>query len=176
MVQVSTRFRLAEHIVVAADPRLVERFLLDPGCFPAWRRGVRGELEVSTPVLQLGTSIEFTGRFGPLRFPYVTIVSEHVPGRNLAMRTTRGVVDLVVDTRWEPVDGGTRVEAVVDGRCTEAKAWLIALVRPAVEHNIRLDLATLKRLLETEEFEFTVPSQLTAHPPRCTLETPPDFF
>ncbi|MCD1144342.1 SRPBCC family protein [Kocuria sp. LUK] len=175
MARRSTTFRLSHSTLVAAEPSLVERFVLDPGCFAAWRRGVRGEVQTSTPVLQLGTSIEFLGGFGPLRFPYVTIVSDHVPGELLALRTTRGLVDLDVVTRWRAVDGGTLVEAHLDGRCTAAKARLLPFVRAAIDRDNQLDLATLKRLLETGDFRFTVPSHLTPHPPRCTLENPPDF-
>ena len=176
MAQGSATFRLAESAVVDADPRLVERFLVDPGCFAAWRRGVAGEVRATTPVLQTGTALEFTGRAGPLRFPYVTIVSEYVPGRNLTLRTTQGIVDLVVDVRWEPVAGGTRVETVVDGRCTAAKAWLAPLVEKYQGRNIRLNLQELQRLLGTGQFRFTVPSPLTDHPPRCTQDPPPELF
>ncbi|HST71134.1 MULTISPECIES: SRPBCC family protein [Kocuria] len=176
MAQGSATFRVVGSTLVAAEAGLVERFLLDPGCFAAWHRGVRGEVRASTPVLQTGTCLEFTGRYGPLRFPYVTIVSEHVPGRNVAMRTTRGLVDLFVDTRWDATDGGTRIETVLDARCTQSKAWLTPAVEATSRRNVRRNLETLKRLLETGQFEFTVPSVLTPHPPRCTQDPPPEFF
>ncbi|OLT09121.1 hypothetical protein BJF77_01175 [Kocuria sp. CNJ-770] len=140
------------------------------------QRGLGRVPTISTPVLQTGTSVEFFGRVGPLRFPYVTIVSAQEPGRKLALRTTRGIVDLLAVTTWAAVDGGTEVRTTVDGRLTAARAGLAAWAERIVRRNLGAELGDLKRLLETGQFEFTVPSQLTAHPPRCTLETPPDFF
>ncbi|GEO95630.1 SRPBCC family protein [Kocuria turfanensis] len=162
--------------VIGVDPCVVERLLLDSGCFPLWHRGVAGVPTISTPVLQTGTSVEFFGRVGPLRFPYVTIVSAQEPGRKLALRTTRGIVDLLAVTTWAAVDGGTEVRTTVDGRLTAARAGLATWAERIVRRNLGAELGDLKRLLETGRFEFTVPSQLTAHPPRCPLETPPDFF
>lgn len=169
-------FCVAHTVVIDVDPPVVERFLLDSGCFPLWHRGVAGVPTISTPVLQTGTSVEFSGRVGPLRFPYVTIVSAHDPGRKLALRTTRGVVDILSVTTWAAVDGGTEVRATVDGRLTAARAGLAKWAERIVRRNVGCELEDLKRLLETGQFEFTVPSQLTEHPPRCPLETPPDFF
>lgn len=163
-------------VVIDVDPPVVERFLLDSGCFPLWHRGVAGVPTISTPVLQTGTSVEFLGRVGPLRFPYVTIVSAHDPGRKLALRTTRGVVDLLAVTSWTAVHGGTEVRATVDARLTATRAGLATWAERIVRRNLAGELGDLKRLLETGQFEFTVPSPLTAHPPRCPLETPPDFF
>ncbi|MFI7481363.1 SRPBCC family protein [Kocuria sp. M1R5S2] len=172
----SPTFRLVDTVVVAADPRLVERFLLDPGCFARWH-GIRDEnFHVSTSALQIGTSIESVVRLGPLRFGYVNIVSEHVPGRRLGIRTTRGLADLDACISWEPAEGGTRIEKVVDGRFTEAKAWLWPLLAPAVRHRARKVLEDLKVLVETGDYVFTVPSQLTPHPPRCPHEHPPDII
>lgn len=172
----SASFRVDATEVIGVDPPLVERFLLDSGCFPLWHRGVAGTPAISTPALQTGTSVEFSGRVGPLRFPYVTIVSAHEPGRRLALRTTRGVVDLLAVTTWSAVDGGTEVRTAVDGRLTAARAGFATWAERIVRRNLGGELADLKRILETGRFEFTVPSQLTEHPPRCTLETPPDFF
>ena len=176
MAQGSMTFRVADGVVVAAAPPLVERFLLDPGCFGLWHRGVAGSPTVDTPVLQTGACVEFSGRVGPLRFPYVVIVSEHEPGRKLALRTTRGLVDLVAVTTWAQADGGTEVRTTVDGRLTAVRSGLTRWAERIVRRNVAGELQDLKRLLENEEFEFTVPSQLTPHPPRCPLETPPDFF
>ncbi|MEX5295412.1 SRPBCC family protein [Kocuria sp. CPCC 205268] len=176
MLKGSTTFRMEDTVVVAADPCLVERFLLDPGCLRRWNPIPERNYQVSTAVLQLGTSIESTVRVGPLRFGFVNIVSEHVPGRRLGMRTTRGLVDLLVTITWEQVEGGTRIEKVVDGRVTESKVWLWRLLEPAARRSARNALETLRRMVESGDYEFTVPSQLTAHPPRCPLESPPDFF
>ncbi|GAA1754546.1 SRPBCC family protein [Kocuria aegyptia] len=172
----STTFRLVDTTVVAADPPLVERVLLDPGCLRRWNPIPERNYRVSTAVLQLGTSIESTVRVGPLRFDFVNIVSDHVPGRRLGMRTTKGLVDLLVTITWEQVEGGTRIEKLVDGRFTESKAWLWHLLEPAARRSARHALEALKQMIETGDYEFTVPSQLTPDPPRCPLESPPDFF
>jgi hypothetical protein len=172
----SPTFRLVDSVVVAADPPLVERFLLDPGCFARWH-GIREEdLRVSTPVLRIGTSIESVIRMGPLRLPFVNIVSEHIPGRRLGMRTTRGVADLLAVITWEAVEGGTRIEKVVDGRFTEAKAWLWPVLAPYIRYRAREVLENLQELVETGDYVFTVPSQLTPHPPRCPYAEPPEDF
>ncbi|MFF0903565.1 UNVERIFIED_CONTAM: SRPBCC family protein [Kocuria sp. CPCC 205316] len=176
MLKGTTTFRLVDTAVVAADPPLVERFLLDPGCLRRWNPIPERNYQVSTAVLQLGTSIESTVRVGPLHFSFVNIVSDHVPGRRLGMRTTKGVVDLLVTITWEQVEGGTRIEKIVDGRFTESKAWLWHLLEPAARRSARHALETLRRMIETGDYEFTAPSQLTPHPPRCPLESPPDFF
>lgn len=176
MPKENTTFRLVDTAVVAASPQLVERFLLDPGCLRRWNPIPERDYRVSTSVLQLGTSIESVARLGPFRFSFVNIVSEHVPGRRLGMRTTKGVVDLLVTITWEQVEGGTRVEKVVDGRYTESKAWLWFLLQGAARRSARNALESLQRMVETGDYEFTVPSQLTPHPPRCPLESPPDFF
>ena len=176
MAHEGASFRLSASTVVAAEPRLVERFLLDPGCLAVWHHGVSGEVRATTPVLDTGTALELTGRIGPLRLPYTTIVSEHVPGRRLALRTTRGLVDLVVELCWGAEGGGTRIDTSIEGRSTRAKAWVVPLLEAASRRNVRRNLENLKRTLESGEFEFTVPSTLTAHPPRCTQGPPPDFL
>ncbi|MFI7493458.1 SRPBCC family protein [Kocuria sp. M4R2S49] len=176
MLKGTMTFRLVDTVVVPADPALVERFLLDPGCLRRWNPIPERNYHVSTAVLQLGTSIESTVRVGPLRFAFVNIVSDHVPGRRLGMRTTKGPVDLLVTITWEQVEGGTRIVKVVDGRFTESKAWLWQLLEPAARRSARTALETLGRMIETGDYEFTVPSQLTSDPPRCPLESPPDFF
>lgn len=171
-----TSFRWTVSTVVAAEPRLVERFLLDPGCHATWQHGVSGRIRATTPVLQTGTAVEMMGRIGPLRLPYTTIVSEHVPGRKLVLRTTHGIVDLLIEFRWIGAGGGTRVDVSVEGRSTQAKAWVVPLVEAASRRNTRRNLAGLKRTLESGEFEFTVPSTLTGDPPHCTQDPPPDFL
>jgi hypothetical protein len=171
----TSTFRLVDTAVVAASPQLVERFLLDPGCLRRWNPIPERDYRVSTSVLQLGTSIESVVRLGPLRFSFVNIISEYVPGRRLGMRTTKGVADLLVTITWEEVEGGTRIEKVVDGRFTESKAWLWSLLHVAARRSARNALESLKRMVETGDYDFTVPSQLTPHPPRCPLESPPDF-
>ena len=176
MAHEGASFRLSASTVVAADPALVERFLLDPGCLAAWYHSISGEAWASTAVLQTGTALELTGQIGPLRLSYTTIVSEHVPGRKLALRTTRGMVDLVVELRWVPEGGGTRIDTSIEGRSTRAKAWVVPLLEAASRRNTRQYLENLKRTLESGEFAFTVPSTLTAHPPRCTQDSPPDFL
>lgn len=176
MLTGATMFRLVDTAVVEAEPALVERVLLDPGCLRRWNPVPEQDYRVSTAVLQLGTSIESTVRVGPFHFSFVNIVSDHVPGRRLGMRTTKGVVDLLVTITWEQVEGGTRIEKVVDGRFTESKAWLRHVFEPAARRSARNALEALRQMIETGDYEFTVPSQLTPHPPRCPLESPPDFF
>lgn len=176
MAQGSTTFRLAQHTFVAADPSVVERFLLDSGCVAAWRSVPVNDVQISTPVLQVGTWIELRGRYGPRRFHDIKVVSEHVPGQRLSLRTTRGTIDLLVDTLWAPVHGGTRVEMVFDGRLPAGISWAAPLGRAAVARTATKDLGRLKRLLESGQYRFTAPSPLTAHPPRCTENPPPVYL
>lgn len=169
-------FRAHASAAVAVDPAVVERFLLDAGCFTGWRTGVAPDVHTSDPVLRVGSFVEFTLRIGPTRHPCVNIVSEHVPGRRLALRTTRGPRDVLTRVEWKPVAGGTEVAISHEVRSTEAQSRFLPLVRAAVRRMLRRDLANLKRLLETGGFEFTAPSRLTEHPPQGPLDPPPGFF
>lgn len=168
-------FRVVGSVHIAADPRLVERFLLDSGCFADWRRGVVGPVRASTPVLQPGTWVEFRGGAGPLRYDFVQIVAGHVPGRSLTLRTTQGPIDFLVELRWTAVAGGTRLEMAQKARLPQTRLWLVPVARRVVARNLRLDLASLEHLLESGGFRFTTPSPLTDHPPRCTMDPPPEF-
>lgn len=176
MAREATTFRLGESTFVAAEPPVVERFLLDSGCYPAWRSVSLSDVQISTPVLQLGTWIELRGRYGPRRFHDIKVVSGHVPGQKLSLRTTRGVIDQLIDILWAPADGGTRVALDVQGRLSAGHPWTAPLARAAVARAAGKDLRLLKHLLESGQYRFTVPSPLTAHPPRCTESPPPVFF
>lgn len=168
-------FKVVAGTAVDADPELVERFLLDPGCFATWQHGMSGDIRATTPVLSTGTALEMTGRIGPFRLPYTIIVSEHVPGRNLSVRTTRGAVDLLVDFRWAREAGLTRMDVTIDGRSTRAKSWLVPVLGAASRRNLQRNLDGLRRTLERGDFAFTVPSPLTDHPPHSSDEPLPAF-
>ena len=176
MARGAASFRVSASTVVDAGPGLVERFLLDPGCHATWQHGMVGGIRSTTPVLQTGTAVEMTGRIGPLRLPYTTIVSEHVAGRRLALRTTQGMVDLLVEISWLAAVGATRIDLSIDGRSTQAKAWVMPFLEATCRRNVRRNLENLKGTLESGEFEFTVPSTLTGHPPHCPQDPPPDFL
>ena len=92
MLKGATTFRLVDTAVVAADPALVERFLLDPGCLRRWNPIPERNYQVSTAVLQLGTSIESTVRVGPLRFSFVNIVSDHAELEKDALQVAREIM------------------------------------------------------------------------------------
>lgn len=155
-----------ERFGIHAPVNAVERLLTDALAMPQWRAGMRRNWEASTAVMQPGTTLHFVTRQFGANFEYIQIVSQYLPGRRLAYRTTKGVFFVDTAYEWGEDRGGTRLLGHYRMRIPQNKQFMAPLVERLFRRQVRRDHRKLKHLLETGTQRYLAPSDLTTDEPR----------
>jgi uncharacterized protein YndB with AHSA1/START domain len=147
--------RFSVSVDIARPPGDVVEALMRPENAPLWNRGLR-EFEVVE---------RRPGEVGSVgRLHYVEGGSEHVmedvmleadPGRRYVSRVSGPAVVARVETRLEPIEGGTRVTIAWDG---SGRRGLVRLLLPLMRGRMRRqageELTTFRDLLEARGPDF----------------------
>ena len=77
-------------------------------------------------------------------------VTEFEPDRSVTFVSRKSTFHLRIQRSVEPINGGSRIHAVIEGKPKGLLALLGPLLNPIVKKSINRDYTKLKRLLESE--------------------------
>ena len=141
---------MEEFVDVAASPEAVSDVLLDIEAAPLWTSGLeRMELVDGVPGLVGCRGIAHYVE-GGRRYQVEDLLIEAVPGDRFKSRIRGGGLRATVETRLEPVAGGTRVTVRWSGRGNNPITWvMLPLLRRKIAERCRADLEALGNLVES---------------------------
>ena len=115
---------------------------------PKWQKGMQSCTFTSPPPLQVGSTYDQEAKFlgRPIISKFEVIAYE--PGRMVKAATTSSSFPITFTRRVEPVEGRTRVTAVIEGDSSGFFRIAEPLMRWMVNRSINNDYARLKQLLE----------------------------
>jgi uncharacterized protein YndB with AHSA1/START domain len=123
-------------------------FLVDPSKTADWTPGVTEARQTSEGPVGVGTTVLFIGRFLGRGFESPSEVTDFVPNERFTSKSTSGPIHLEVDSKLQPVEGGTRLSTVYRG---ESRGFFKlaepVIVRLAKKH-FETAAENLKALLE----------------------------
>jgi hypothetical protein len=137
-------------IDIKRDPADVFAFISDFANNPKWQNGMKSCQWTSEPPLGVGSTYAqeaaFLGR--PIFSNFEVIVYE--PGKRVKATSPTGTFPITFDRMVEPIEGGTRVKAIIEGDSSGFFKFFEPLMAPMVRRSIEGDYARLKKLLESE--------------------------
>jgi hypothetical protein len=137
-------------IVIALPPDVVSRYASDPSNAPDWYVNIDSVEWKTPPPLHVGTKVEFVARFLGRTLRYTYEFMELVPGERVVMRTQQGPFPMETTYTWGPdSDGSTRMTLRNRGEPAGFSKVMAPIMKPAMRHANRKDLARLKVLLES---------------------------
>lgn len=140
--------RAEDSIVVARPIEEVFAYLTDPETLPEWQAScLEARLEGGGP-MRAGSRIVETRKFLGRRIESTMEVAEHEPPRQFVLKVGSGPVPFTATNSLREADGGTRIDAVIEGEPGGFFRVAEPLVVRAVERELRTNLATLKDVLE----------------------------
>lgn len=126
----------------------VFNFLSDFENNPKWQNGMKKCTFTSPPPLGMGSTYEQEAKFlgRPILSTFKVIGYE--PGKMVKATTISSSFPITFTRRVEPVEGGARVTAVIEGDSSGFFRIAAPLMRWMVNRSIQGDYARLKKLLE----------------------------
>jgi uncharacterized protein YndB with AHSA1/START domain len=118
--------------------------------YPEWNPGVIAARQTSPGPMQVGATLAFTGKLLGRSYESQAECTAYIPMERFTSRSTSGPFLLEVDTRLEPVDGGTKMTSTYRG---ESRGFM-KLAEPVAVRVARKQFEAanenLKALLESE--------------------------
>lgn len=125
-------------------------FLEDVENNPKWLQGMRSCTWTSEPPVRVGSTYDQVAAFLGKEITSSFVVTEHVPGKRVTIKTTKSSFPLTVTRTTEAVASGrTYVHETVEGDPQGFYRLAKPLLRLLVQRTVRRDYGRLKRLLET---------------------------
>ena len=118
---------------------------------PEWQSGMKSAQFTTEPPLRIGSTYNQLASMMGRSIESTFEVIAYEPGKSVKATTTSGSFPITFHRMVEPFEGGTRVNAIIEG---EAKGFfkiaepLLALM---VRKSIEKDYANLKQILESTE-------------------------
>jgi len=133
----------------------VAAFASDPDTAPRWYENIES-VEWKTPrPLSVGARIAFVARFLGRRLAYTYEVTTLVPGERLVMSTKEGPFPMETSYEWaDTAAGTTRMTLRNRGEPSGFGKVAAPIMATAMRRTNRKDLARLKRILESTEFDL----------------------
>jgi uncharacterized membrane protein len=142
----------AEHsILIERPPEQVFAYVSDPHKFPDWQASALEAKQESPGAMAAGTRIREVRKFLGKRMESVVDVTVYEPGKELSFNVVSGPIPFHVRQRFEPAEGGTRVDVLIEGEPGGFFKLAEPLVVRAVGRELANNLETLKDLLEETE-------------------------
>jgi uncharacterized protein YndB with AHSA1/START domain len=142
------RFEFA--VEIARPVEDVFAYVTDVHNLPRWQRATSEAAWVENGGPRQGARIRqttaFLGRTAELELE----VTAYEPERRFDLRTLKGPVSFTVQHSFEPVDGGTRIQFVGEGRVARLFRLAEGAVAKQAERESRADFERLKSILEAE--------------------------
>jgi uncharacterized protein YndB with AHSA1/START domain len=142
--------RIEHSVEIARPPAEVFALLADPARLAEWQGTVvEAELEGEQPV-RAGSRVREVRSFLGKRIESTVEILEHEPPVRFALKSAAGPVSFRVEQLVEPTPSGSRVRIGMEGEARGVLGVGARLAVKAAERQLRTDLASLKRLLETQ--------------------------
>jgi uncharacterized protein YndB with AHSA1/START domain len=143
--------RVEDSIVVERPIEDVFAYMTDPETLPEWQgSALEARVEGGGP-MRAGACVLETRKFLGRRMESTMEVTEYEPPARFVIRVDSGPVPFTATNVLSEADGGTRIDAVIEGEPGGFFRLAEPLVVRAVERELRNNLATLKDLLEGRE-------------------------
>jgi len=140
------RYELA--VEIERPPAEVYAYLADPTHLPDWQADVEEVRDAPGGPLSAGALFTEVRSFLGKRAVSTLEVTAAEPGRELALRTVSGPVEVTIRHLLEPSGDGTRVRVEADADAGTLLGLGGPLLRRAAERRARSDFGRLKSLLE----------------------------
>jgi carbon monoxide dehydrogenase subunit G len=141
--------RAAASVVVERPPEEVFAFLSDPDTLPEWQASALEARQESPGAMTTGTRIKEVRKFLGRRMETVVEVTAYEPGRQFSLKVASGPIPFQVRQNLHPVEGGTKIDVVIEGEPGGFFKLAEPLVVRAVGRELENNLATLKDVLES---------------------------
>jgi uncharacterized membrane protein len=142
----------AEHsIVIERPPDEVFDYFRDPSKTPDWQASLLEARQETPEPLSAGTRIREVRKFLGKRMDSLIELTAYSPGREFSYKVVSGPLPFHVQQRFEPVEGATRIDIVIEGEPGGFFKLAEPLVVRAVERELANNLTTLKDMLEAGE-------------------------
>ena len=135
-------------VVVERPPEEVFTYLSDPDTFPEWQASALEARQESPGAMTAGTRIREVRKFLGRRMDMVVEVTAYEPGTQFSLKVASGPIPFQVRQSLVPVEGGTKIDAVIEGEPGGFFKLAEPLVVRAVGRELANNLATLKDILE----------------------------
>ena len=140
--------RVEDSIVVERPIIDVFAYLTDPETIPEWQgSALEAALEGNGP-MQVGSRIDEKRKFLGRRMDSTVEVAEYEPPRRFAVKVRSGPGPVTVTNALSETDGGTRIDAVLEGEPGGFFRLAEPLVARGAQREMRSNLETLKDVLE----------------------------
>ena len=117
---------------------------------PLWQDGMKEARITSEGPLRVGTTYEQVATFLGRRIISTFEVLEYEPGRMVKAKSISGSFPIQFMRSVTPIDGGTKVTAVITGDANGFFRLFSPLLNRMVQRQIEGDYANLKRIMEAE--------------------------
>ncbi len=142
--------RLEASVIIKQPVERVFAFISDVERQPDWVGAVQGVKDVSPGPVQEGStytlSLAFMGQAGDVQ----QIVTTLEPNRVYAQKSASGPVPAQTTFTVEPTEGGTLVRNVTEADDSNIPRLLRSMVTRNVNNQLKMDLAKLRELLESQ--------------------------
>jgi uncharacterized protein YndB with AHSA1/START domain len=138
--------RMEHSVVIERPPAEVFSYLTDPANVPEWQSTA---LEaISEGPMQQGARMSEVRKFLGRKMETTLEVTAYEPGRRFGLKVISGPVPFSVDQTLEPMNGGTRIDVVLEGEPGGFFKLAEPLVERALRRQVEADFAQLKDILE----------------------------
>ncbi len=141
-----------ESIIIERSPETVFRFTTHPRNVPRYSRNIVEYEQLGEGPMEVGARVGGTVRVAGRRIDFVYEVLEFDPAERLVAKTVESPIPFRMTQRYEATGNSTRLDWLTEsdgfggffGKLTES------MVVSMYARDLRLDLESLKRLIETE--------------------------
>lgn len=141
--------RIEHSIEIDRTPDDVFALLTDPGRLHEWQgTAVEAEHQGDGP-LRAGSRVREVRSFLGRRIETTVEIVEVVAPERFALRSTAGPVEFDVRQSVEPTPTGSRVRIAMEGTARGVLGVAARVAVKAADRQLKTDLASLKKLLET---------------------------
>lgn len=141
--------RAEDSVVVERPPEEVFAYLTDPDNLPEWQASALEARQESPGAMTAGTRIREVRKFLGKRMETIVEVTAYEPGKQFSLKVVSGPVPFHVRQSFHPVEGGTKIDVVIEGEPGGFFRLAEPLVVRAVGRELANNLATLKDVLES---------------------------
>lgn len=140
--------RVEVEVEIARPPEEVFAYITNFENNIHWQQGMRKITITSEGPLGVGSTYDQVARFLGRDIVSSFVVTEYEPNHHIRIKTTESSFPIEVIRGVEPIEGGTRVYAIIEGDSSGFFSVFERLMRWMVRRSIEGDYRRLKELLE----------------------------
>ena len=143
--------RAEQSVEIERPPEQVFAYFSDPRKIHEWQASALEARQESSGAIAVGTRIREVRKFLGRRMDTVVEVTAYEPGRAFSLKVVDGPIPFEARQTLEPVEGRTKIDAVIEGEPGGFFKLAEPLVVRAVARELANNLETLKDILEQPE-------------------------